>query len=295
MISIIIPTRDKKDNIRFVLGALVEQTFKEFEVIVVDNGDDSTYEEIKHLIYGLDITYINYIPKESWNASVPRNKGAKLAKYDYLLFLDSDVILNARALEYYAQDIKANPDRVIIGPYDWLPPLTVENKKQCKIEDYPGLIPDKQALDCIGKDIRQPSFEKATTPDLTFKTVFDGLACFGGNLLIPKKIFWKSGGYDENMRYGVEDGDLGITLWEMGVDFSYDTRCIGYHQWHPRSPIRSREAPAEVRKLDEKHHMDIVYKTNEAYRRWGIDWQPSSEYFDTMQEYEEFKKQNNKI
>jgi len=129
--------------------------------------------------------------------------------------------------------------------------------------------------------MRKQSFEKQTNSHLTWDTIFDGLACFGGNLLVPRHIFEEVGGFDENMRYGVEDGDFGLTLHEHGVVFSYCEKAIGYHNWHKLSAERSQQAGQEVKKLNAKHFkdenvMNISYATGIAYARWGHKWYPEN-------------------
>lgn len=55
----------------------------------------------------------------------PRNRGARNARFPFLIFADSDVVLHPRALEYYAEDFTKNPNRIVCGLYHWLKPMRV--------------------------------------------------------------------------------------------------------------------------------------------------------------------------
>jgi uncharacterized protein (TIGR00661 family) len=90
-LSIIIPTYNEEKYLPKLLYSIKEQEFKDYEIIVADAGSRDSTREIaasegcKVIRGGLP--------------AIGRNSGAKLAKGDYLLFLDSDVVLSAGYLE----------------------------------------------------------------------------------------------------------------------------------------------------------------------------------------------------
>lgn len=84
MLSIIIPTLNEEKSLPLVLENLKKQTFKDFEIIVADAGSkDKTIEIAKS--FGCIVTK-GGLPAKG------RNEGAKVAKGDFFLFLDSDHI-----------------------------------------------------------------------------------------------------------------------------------------------------------------------------------------------------------
>lgn len=291
MLTVVVPVHNREENIRYTLWALEAQTLDPvlYEVIVVDDSStDHTKRTAESVVRGgkMQLTVVTSPKKDTWNASVPRNYGVQISNpsFEAVVFVDSDVLLNRDALQYYYDDFKRNPDRVVIGAYDWLPRMALT--REVIHDDFNRVIrcdlpklPIEGSYGYLGHDMRMASFEKATSADMTFDTIFDALACFGGNLMMSKKIFNKCGGYDETMKYGIEDGDFGLTLHEHGVKFSYDIRTIGYHHWHKLSSERAQQAGEEVKKLNIKHFQNktienISYATGMAYKRWGIEWYP---------------------
>ena len=84
--SVIVPTFDRADTITATLESLRSQTFREFEVIVVDDGStDGTAEVVK----GIDVDRLTYRWQPNAGPSAARNLGADLAVGEYLTFLDT--------------------------------------------------------------------------------------------------------------------------------------------------------------------------------------------------------------
>lgn len=102
MLSIIIPTLNEEKYIRKLLNCLANQTYKNFEVIVVDgNSQDKTKEIAKKQLIKPKI-----INTKKRGVAYQRNLGAKNARYDRLLFLDADITLNNDFLEKSLKEIK---------------------------------------------------------------------------------------------------------------------------------------------------------------------------------------------
>lgn len=296
--SIIIPTRNRAKNLDCVLTSLsIQKTDREWEVVVVDDrSEDNTEEVVKKYPFARYFKVTgNHI---SWNASIPRNLGVKMASGDLLWFLDSDVVLPPGAIESTLRAFSTGSNaRILIGSYHWLPAQTVT--PQDVVERWDDLIHGKLPFLKIEKkgmlgmdDIRKVSFDKASSSQQEFYSFTDGLACFGGYLLMTKQTFWAAGGYDESMLAGVEDGDFGITLFEMGARFSYLKEACGYHIAHEQPSGRDQTViAAQVLRLNQKHHVDMIHESGKAYRRWGIDWEPPEAFYNGNKEkLEEYKK-----
>ena len=85
-VSVIIPTYNRAHLVGNAIQSVLDQTFPDFEIIVIDDGSiDNTREVVSK--YGEEVIYIYQDNKER---SVARNNGMKHAKGQYITFLDSD-------------------------------------------------------------------------------------------------------------------------------------------------------------------------------------------------------------
>lgn len=89
--SVIVPIYNRPDEVDELLRSLTTQTFKDFEVIIVEDGSTNTCKKVCDGYNGtLDI---HYFLKENSGPGQSRNYGAERASGEYLIVLDSDVVL----------------------------------------------------------------------------------------------------------------------------------------------------------------------------------------------------------
>ena len=104
-ISIVVAIFNRKDELFELLNSLIAQTDKDFEVIIVDDGSFvdllPTVETFKEMLN------IQYFKKANSGPGLSRNYGANRAKNDWLVFVDSDVIVE----KDYIENIKKNLEK----------------------------------------------------------------------------------------------------------------------------------------------------------------------------------------
>lgn len=89
-VSVIVPVFNSEEYIGGTLDSIINQDFKNFEVIVIDDGStDSSPEIINEKLSRSDISY-NVIHQENSGVSSARNHGIEAAKGEYLVFVDAD-------------------------------------------------------------------------------------------------------------------------------------------------------------------------------------------------------------
>ncbi len=111
-ISIIIITLNEEKTIGRLLSNLKKQTIQNYEIIVVDsNSEDKTIQTAKSYLPSIPELTIHRM--RTRGASLGRNTGANLAKYEKILFLDSDVQLKENFLENLLK--QANKNKIEIG------------------------------------------------------------------------------------------------------------------------------------------------------------------------------------
>lgn len=87
MFTIIIPTYNREEKLLNALNKLDKQTFKDFEVVIIDDGSENEYN-INFSSFSFDLIYHRNINNKG--PAEARNIGVRLAKYDWVLFLDDD-------------------------------------------------------------------------------------------------------------------------------------------------------------------------------------------------------------
>jgi glycosyltransferase involved in cell wall biosynthesis len=113
MISIIIPAYNQDEKLRCCLYSLLAQTYRDFEVIVVNDGSsDKTTEVMNSFREEFKMAEINYKTIEQENKGAPnaRNHGFQASKGDYLFFCDADVTMERNCLWEMANALQNHPE-----------------------------------------------------------------------------------------------------------------------------------------------------------------------------------------
>jgi len=88
MVSVIVPTYNRPEMLRVALESLTVQTFKDFEVIVINDGGTCVDSVIGDFNKRLNIQFIDY--PENCNRAAARNRGIRIADGKYIAYLDDD-------------------------------------------------------------------------------------------------------------------------------------------------------------------------------------------------------------
>lgn len=86
-ISVVIPLYNKAQSIKNTLNSVSSQSFKDFEIVVVDDGSTDGSADV---VTQIKDNRIRLIRKENGGVCSARNRGIKEAKYDYIALLDAD-------------------------------------------------------------------------------------------------------------------------------------------------------------------------------------------------------------
>ena len=105
-ISIIIPTYNRANLITQSVQSVLNQTYKNIEIIVIDDGSTDNTQKIINKINDKRIRYIKF--NKNNGASYARNIGIKIAQGKYISFQDSDDLLNNKKLEKQVKNLKKN-------------------------------------------------------------------------------------------------------------------------------------------------------------------------------------------
>ena len=112
--SIIVPVFNRPDEVDELLESLSNQTLKDFEVIIVEDGSVKTCKDVCDKY--ADILVLHYYAKENSGPGQSRNYGAERAGGDYLLILDSDVVLPENYLQAVEDTLREAATEAFGGP-----------------------------------------------------------------------------------------------------------------------------------------------------------------------------------
>ena len=114
-ISVIIPVYNTEEYILRWLNSIVSQTFKDYEIIIIDDGSkDKSSDIIKEFIKSHQDIAVNYIYQENAGQAAARNEGLKHAEGEYICFIDSDDYVDDEMFEaLYSEAINVSADIVV--------------------------------------------------------------------------------------------------------------------------------------------------------------------------------------
>ena len=175
-VSIIIPTFNRLPYLKCALGSVEQQTFRDFEVLVLDDGStDGTYEFLGGYSPNFSFRWFRFQHKER---SYLRNFGAHEAKGEFLAFLDDDDEWLPEKLEKQVKFLGQNPDVGLV--YTRTKAINSEGGLHKKITALHKRLYDDQAK-------RGHRYS-----DLAYLTVM-----FTSTVMIRRSLFFNVGGYDE--------------------------------------------------------------------------------------------------
>ena len=110
MISVIIPIYNQANKLPQCLDSLLQQTYQNYEVIIVNDGSQDNVDQVV-------ANYQSKFPAGRWQvikqtnqgSNPARNRGAEVAQGQYLLFCDADLILKPTMLELMLQALQQHP------------------------------------------------------------------------------------------------------------------------------------------------------------------------------------------
>jgi hypothetical protein len=197
-ISILVLTINRKEFLKRALNSVRNQTFKDYEIIVVDNGStDGTPEMIKK-----NFPEVKLIEMKSNTGCVGRNKGSEVAKGEILFSLDDDGYLEKNALKNTIKHFEEDP-KLGVACFKVLDP----EKKE--ISNWPHNMP------------------KEKYKDKEFYTT-----CFGAGAHALRAKILKKMPYFYNKDFFIygEEFETSYKILNLGYDFKYFPDIIMYHK-----------------------------------------------------------------
>jgi glycosyltransferase involved in cell wall biosynthesis len=108
MISLIIPVYNQAEHLDNCLASIKKQTYNNYEIIIINDGSKDNPGAVIEKYKKIFTFKLSYFEQSNVGASAARNRGARLAKGEYLIFCDADIILGPAMLELMRNTLKEN-------------------------------------------------------------------------------------------------------------------------------------------------------------------------------------------
>ncbi len=112
--SIIVPVYNRPDEVDELLESLCKQSFKDFEVIIVEDGSSVNCKDVCSKY--MELLNMKYFMKQNSGPGLSRNYGAERSSGEYLIVLDSDVVLPEGYLQAVEDELQRQPADAFGGP-----------------------------------------------------------------------------------------------------------------------------------------------------------------------------------
>jgi len=204
-ISVVIPTRNRRESVKRLLAALARQTLPthRFEVLVCDDGSsDGTADRVA----ATPVPYaLRTLSQRPLGRAAACNAGIRASRADVILFLDDDMEPAPELLAAHLDAHAVAGTRAVMGAV----PVVMT-----------GASPPVVRL--IGRKFER-HLQKLARPGhaLGFRDFYSG------NCSIPRSVLWSVGPFDEDFTiYGNEDGELALRMIAAGVALVFDSTAL---------------------------------------------------------------------
>ena len=239
-VSIIIPTYNRAKLLSRAIKSVLDQTFKDFELIIVDDGStDNTRQAVER--FQKRDSRIKYIWQENSGAPArPKNTGIKNAKGNYIAFLDDDD--------------------------EWL-----SEKLEKQLELFEGLESDLGFVGCnilvinesnkkIWREYKIPRYSS----QIFFEELLEGnFILTSSSIMIKKEVLDKIGLFDENLKFG-DDWDLWLRISKK-YRFAFVPDFLVKYYIHQGSTTPHLHPEKEAKEFEY-----IFSKYQKDYRRYPV-------------------------
>ncbi len=246
-VSVIIPTYNYANYVGEAIQSVLDQSFSDFEVIVVDDGSiDHTAEVVRRF----SDTRVKYIFQENRGLPAARNTGIKASSGELLAFLDSDDKFHPDKLQTQVAFLKENPD---VG-------LTYNSKF---LVDSAG--------NCLSLR-RSPA--TVTLADLVL-----GYPFAPSDVVIRREWAFRVSLFDESFVLNSEDLNFHLRLALEGCKFAGVEQALAYRQIHTGRVFKNLAAKLETMLraldtvfLDPRCPADVLALRDIAYANHYMTW-----------------------
>jgi len=221
LISVIVTTSPGREaNLAACLQLLSQQSLPAQEVIVVDDGSVQGQATAQAYQICLPLQYL-WRPNDC-SVALSRNLGAQAASGTYLVFLDSDMLLNPNGLAAYAEAFRDFPQLAFYGYFGY----------QLELVGPSFFLPTRQVMWC---DRRFDAYHRTGLVPAYNMIRFPHEWAWSGNFALSRQVYEQVQGFDSRFRgWGGEDLDFAWRLLSAGYQLHFFLDAWAEQQTHER-------------------------------------------------------------
>ncbi|OGN06149.1 MAG: hypothetical protein A2750_03635 [Candidatus Yanofskybacteria bacterium RIFCSPHIGHO2_01_FULL_45_42] len=265
LLSIIIANYKNPALLRLCLKTVKRELGRDFdyETIVIDSASQpETRNVVTHEFPDFKLLAF----KENLGYTRGNNEGIKISAGEYVLILNSDVVLDRKNMEALLKYMTANPDIGMAGPKL----LNFDGSKQDSCFRY------YTPLTILHRRIAHLPFAKKTIDRFLMRNVpldkpFSVDWLMGSACLVSRQAIEKVGLMDEKLFLYFSDVDWARRFWENGYKVVYYPESVMYHHLHRNSKGRLGILDAFFKRESRWHIADAI----RYFKKWGISTPPS--------------------
>jgi glycosyltransferase involved in cell wall biosynthesis len=228
LVSVVIPAFNAADWISETIRSVLYQTYGDLEIIVIDDGSSDGTALIAEDVLRSGRCPYQVMRQNNIGVSATRNRGWRLAKGEWVQFLDADDLLHPRKIEWQISQIHVNPSVDVVYS-DWQ--KLVLRSGIWKYEDH----------------IREPYIGEDALADIIKDENFQQL----GSQLFSVKVLERVGGFDHSHSF-VEDVELCIKIG-LGNGVFAKAPSTGPASWY-------RDRPGSLSKSSQSQHVEACIR-----------------------------------
>ena len=206
IVSVVIPTHNRSDALALTLAELAKQDFRDpWEAVVVNNrSTDDTDEVVRRQSFPVPLRLVH---EETPGAAPARNRGAREARGEILIFIDNDILVPPDFVRRHVETLRANPGCWFIG----------------RVVNPPELR--RSVFGRYRDDLHESYFRHLPTEGLA-----DYEGATGQNWAMRKEEFVAAGGFDEGYAIAsCEDSELALRARRKGFRTMFNPRSVVVH------------------------------------------------------------------
>jgi len=252
VVSIIIPTYNYAHLITETLRSVINQSYKYWECIIVDDGStDDTEEVVKDFVNNFSTYSFTYIKKVNEGTSIAKNTGISLSAGKYIQFLDADDLISPDKLAVQVQILESDNIDLVFSKSAF---FTEDNIERKLIKKYPeGFLAERTLNDL----------------ELLKRIVKNNIITIGAPLA-KKEVLFKAGMFEADLKNN-EDWLLWFKVAFLIKSFVYDendksfTSIRIHNQSAMNSHIKMFDGEVVVRQNIEKELLNL--DSSEEFRQ----------------------------